>query len=77
MPFGEFVGLALAFVPQTYVIYANDNSGTSKLAGTINHRKNPIVVKLDLDTSGAEVVIDGRIPVAVVALLSVIDASKG
>ncbi len=76
LPFGEIVGLVFAFIPQSYAIYVNDVSGTPVVAGTILHRKNPFIVKMALDTTASQPDVDSRICIAVVALLTVIDASK-
>lgn len=76
LPFGEIIGLVFAFIPQSYTIFVNDTSGSPVDAGTILHRKNPLIVKMSLDTTAAQPDVDPRIGVSVVALLSVIDASK-
>lgn len=71
IPFiGDFIDLALAFAKQTYVI-THDN----KAVATIVHHKNPLVVKMSLDTSMSDG-SDPRISIAATALLSVIDAAK-
>jgi hypothetical protein len=69
---GDLAEAILGFVPQTYEI--RDNIGN--LMAQLAHRKNPFVVKFGLDTTHATVATDMRIPVASVALLSVIDANK-
>lgn len=76
LPFGDFIGLVFSFVPQTYTISMNQADGSSALAGNITHRKNPIIVKMLLDTSAAQAPLDPRITVSATALLSIIDASK-
>jgi hypothetical protein len=76
LPFGDFIGLIFAFVPQTYTISSQDQSGSIAVVGTITHRKNPLIVKMGLDTSAAPPNFDSRIAVAITAMLSVIDASK-
>lgn len=69
---GPFLDLALAFIPQTYSI--TTGGGTS---GTITHHKNPIIVKMTLDTQNAEKPADPQLTMAITALLSIIDANKG
>ena len=76
LPFGEIIGLIFAFVPQTYTITARDQAGQSQLIGNIVHRKNPIIVKMGLDTSAAQMTVDPRVCVSSAALLSILDASK-
>ncbi len=76
LPFGEILGMVFAFIPQSYAIYVNDVSGTPVVAGTILHRKNPFIVKMALDTTASQPDVDPRICIAVVSLLTVIDASK-
>ncbi|MET0779498.1 MAG: hypothetical protein ABWY71_01550 [Candidatus Saccharimonadales bacterium] len=72
---GPLAELGLAFVPQTYEITHKQPTG-NKHAAHITHRKNPLIVKINLDTTGAEVPIDPRVSVAMTALLSTIDAAK-
>lgn len=72
---GGILDLAFAFVPQTFAIY-HAADGSKQLAATITHRKNPFIVKMQLDRSAAQVEIDARISIAATALLSVIDATK-
>ncbi len=76
LPFGDIIGLIFSFVPQTYNITVSDPSGNQVVVGTILHRKNPVIVKMLLDTSMAQTPVDHRLTIAAVSLLSVIDASK-
>ncbi len=76
LPFGEFIGLAFMFVPQTYTISMVQPDGSSALVGTVTHRKNPVIVKMLLDTSTAQVAVDPRITMSSTALLSIVDAVK-
>lgn len=69
---GELIDLALAFAPQTYAI--RDMSGQS--LGVVTHRKNPFLVKMQLDRSAAPADSNPMVGVAVTALLSVMDANK-
>ena len=69
---GELIGLALAFTKQTYRL----NTIDGRLLGTITHKKNPLLVRMDLDTSQAEAEANPAIPVAATTLLSIIDAVK-
>jgi hypothetical protein len=69
---GPLAELVLAFVPQTYAL--TNKSGAH--AGTITHRKNPIIVKMGLDTTQAAAPLDPRITTAMTALLTTIDATK-
>jgi hypothetical protein len=73
---GIITDLVLAFVPQTFDVMKLSASGEPQLAGKIVHRKNPIVVKMSLDTSNAQASFDMRISIAVVSLLSILDAVK-
>ena len=73
---GGIIGMVFMFVPQTYTITSASANGTQALAGTITHRKNPFVVKMNLDTSAAQVTVHPYIPLASTALLSIIDAVK-
>jgi hypothetical protein len=57
-------------------LYNGQNPQQPQVVGTITHRKNPVVVKMDLDTTQGQFSFDNRINIAVVTLLSIIDASK-
>jgi hypothetical protein len=74
---GIFLELIFAFVPQTFDIikYAADGV-TPQLAGKIVHRKNPIIVKMSLDTNEAEASFDPRVNIGVCSILSILDANK-
>lgn len=73
IPFvGPVADLALAFAPQTYRITMG-----GKLIAKLTHHKNPVIIKLTLDTTDAEAPVDARLTVATTALLSIIDANKG
>lgn len=72
IPFvGPVADLLLAFAPQTYRI----STGNAVVA-TITHHKNPVLVKMTLDTSMAQAPVDPRLTMAVTALLSTMDAAK-
>jgi len=74
--FNEIAGLVFAFVPETYDLTLTGKDGQPVLVGQVVHRKNPFIVKMGLDTSMAPADTDPRIPIASVALLSIMDASK-
>jgi len=76
LPYGDLIGLIFSFVPQTYTINMTQADGTSTLAGTITHRKNPFIVKMLLDTSIAQVPVSPLVTLSATALLSIVDASK-
>jgi hypothetical protein len=76
LPFGEYLELIFAFVPQTFDIMYGTNGAPPKLAGRIIHRKNPVIVKMSLNTTEAEVAVDPRISIAICTLLSILDANK-
>jgi hypothetical protein len=76
LPFGDYVGLIFMFVPQTFDIMYAPTGAEPKLAGRIVHRKNPIIVKMSLNTTEAQVAIDPRINIAVCTVLSIRDANK-
>ena len=76
LPLGDLIGLVFAFVPQTYTMSVNGADGQPAVAATIIHRKNPVIVKMSLDTSQAQVTTDPRITMSATALLSIIDAVK-
>jgi hypothetical protein len=73
---GLVIDLILMFVPQTFDLMYAPAGATPQLAGKIIHKKNPFIVKMRLDTTSAQVVFDQRINIAVVSLLSVLDAAK-
>jgi hypothetical protein len=71
---GPLIELILMFVVQTFTISYDPNA--PQLMGNITHKKNPFIVKMTLDTTNAQMKLDPRINIAVVSLLSVLDASK-
>jgi hypothetical protein len=75
LPFGDIAELIFAFAPQTYTVNQGDKSAPILLAKLV-HRKNPLIVKMGLDTSAAQAATDPRLPIAVASLLMIIDASK-
>lgn len=75
-PFGDLIGLIFAFIAQTYEIRITQADGSNAIAGTITHRKNPFVVKMSLDLTTAQVPVHPMVPLASVAMLSIIDAVK-
>jgi hypothetical protein len=76
LPFGDFVELIFAFVPQTFTVMYAPNNLNPQTAGYITHRKNPVIVKMSLDTTRMQTKIDPRISVAVCTILSILDANK-
>lgn len=71
--FGEIIDLALAFAPQSYRL-TNDEG---KELAVILRRKNPFIVKLQLDMSRAEAKpVDEFIAPALCALISVLEVDK-
>lgn len=72
----DVAGLVFAFVPETYTIQTAMPGGQPQLIGSVVHRKNPVIVKMSLDTAGAQVSIDPRVAIASCILLSIRDASK-
>jgi hypothetical protein len=76
LPFGEIAGVVFAFVPQTYTINVLQPDGSKAVMGTIIHRKNPVVVKMLLDTSAAQVPVHPYVTMSAATLLSIVDASK-
>jgi len=73
---GIISDLALAFVPQTFDVMYAPSGAAPQLAGKIVHKKNPIMVRMRLDTTSAQITLDPRINIAVVSLLSILDAAK-
>lgn len=74
---GDSIELIFAFIPQKYDIFVSpDGTSGPLLAAHVTHRKNPIIVKMELDTTVAQVQADPRIGIAACSLLSIIDASK-
>lgn len=73
---GPYIELIFMFVPQTFDIMYAPNGASPQLAGNIVHKKNPFIVKMTLNTTSAQIQLDPRINIAVVSLLSVLDANK-
>jgi hypothetical protein len=76
LPFGDYIALIFMFVPQTFDIMYAPNGAEPKLAGRIMHRKNPLIVKMSLNTTEAQVAIDPRINIGLCTVLSIRDANK-
>lgn len=72
---GAIAELVLAFAPQVYSLNFGTEQQPAPVA-TLTHRKNPFIVKMNvaLDPNGPKT--DHRIPLAMAALLMIIDASK-
>lgn len=77
---GAFLGdlgeLPFLFVPQTFDLMYAPNGAAPQLAGHITHRKNPLIVKMSLDTTQAQVALDPRITIAACSLMCIVDANK-
>jgi hypothetical protein len=69
-------GIVFAFIVQTYEIRLQQSDGSKPLIGTIVHRKNPVVVKMSLDTSVAEAAAAPLLPLAATTMLCIMDAAK-
>jgi hypothetical protein len=76
LPFGDLIELIFAFVPQTFTIMYAPDASQPQVAGYIVHRKNPIIVKMSLNTTQAQVAIDPHISIAICTILSILDANK-
>ena len=72
--FSDIAALIFAFVPETYTI--RTIGAQPQLIGSVVHRKNPLLVKMSLDTSQAQLAVDPRVAIAACTLLSIRDASK-
>jgi hypothetical protein len=72
----DLVALVLVFVPQTFDVYYAPNGKSPQLVGKIVHRKNPIIVKMSLDMTEAQVAIDPKINLAACTLLCLRDINK-
>ncbi|HET8991556.1 MAG TPA: hypothetical protein VFN31_00790 [Candidatus Saccharimonadales bacterium] len=68
--------LILAFIPQTFDIYYDPDGNNPQLVGRIVHRKNPLIVKMGLDISQGQKVINPKINLAVCTLLCLRDINK-
>lgn len=74
---GDFLGLLLMFITQSYGIYIGDEAHDQASAvATILHRKNPFVVKMELTQQPEQPGYSPLYGISAVALLSVIDAAK-
>lgn len=69
---GEIIDLVFAFIPQRYTVFDANNT----VLATITHRKNPFIVKMQLELHDTSNPMNATAAVAATALLSVIDASK-
>jgi hypothetical protein len=76
IPFGDIIELIFAFVPQTFDIMYAPPGAAPQLVGRIVHRKNPIIVKMSLNTTEGQVAFDPHINIAICTLLSILDANK-
>jgi hypothetical protein len=72
----DALALVLMFVPQTFDIYYSPDGTNKQLVGRIIHRKNPIIVKMGLDLTEAQVNIDPKINLAICTLLCLRDINK-
>ena len=72
----EVLAFAFMMVAETYTV-TSIRGGVTTPTASIVHRKNPFVVKMDLEVTATPEGSDPRVNVAVTAMLSVIDASKG
>lgn len=73
IPYAELI---LAFVPQTFDIYCTPNQAEKQLVGRIIHRKNPLIVKMNLDLTQGQVQLDPRYNFAICTLLCMRDINK-
>ncbi len=74
--FSDLFDLIFAFVKQSYDITYAPFGSQPVLVAQIVHTKNPLVVKMALDSSMAQGAADPRLNLATGALLSIMDASK-
>lgn len=73
--FSDLFDLVFMFVSQTYDVTLNSGP-TPALIAKITHRKNPVIVKMSVDTTMAQPGVDPRIVLASASMLSLIDAAK-
>jgi hypothetical protein len=73
---GPLISIGLSFTAQTFDLQYATNQGESLIAGKLVHRKSPVVVRMDLDTTMAQVNYDPRIGIASAALLAILDVAK-
>ncbi|HSX42509.1 MAG TPA: hypothetical protein VLF59_00300 [Candidatus Saccharimonadales bacterium] len=76
IPYVNLLGIIFSFIAQTYVISMKQADGSDAVAARIVHRKNPFIVKMDVDMTDAQVAADPLIVLAASAMLSVVDAAK-
>lgn len=73
IPFvGPIAEIILNFVKQTYTVQRPDKTALA----TITLRKNPLLVRYELDTSALPDDVDALIPFAATTLLTIIDSEK-
>ena len=72
---GGIVDMVFWFKKQHYSIVSYQQ-GQEINAGQITRQKNPFVIKFESDTTAAQVRLDGRIYVAIGAMLSTIEGAK-
>jgi hypothetical protein len=75
IPFGGILGLILVFVAQTYSLILFTDAG-EYTAATIIHKKNPVLVKMSLDSTAAPEWYNPLWGIAATSLLSILDATK-
>ena len=73
---GGLADLVMLFIPQTYGIYLGEASESAQPIAIITHRKNPFIVKMHLEQLNSSD-DDNILGISAIALLSVMDASKG
>jgi hypothetical protein len=73
---GPTLELLLEFTPQTFDITSISNATGTTLSGKIVHKRNPILVRMSLDTSMAPADYNPLVGISATALLSVLDAAK-
>jgi len=76
IPYVNLLGIIFAFIAQTYEIRMKQADGSEAIAARITHRKNPVVVKMDVDMTSAQVAVDPLVVLSASAMLSIIDAAK-
>lgn len=74
--FGDMLEAVFAFTPQKFDIMYTPAGGAAQLVGRITHRKNPLIVKMSLDTTQAQVSLDPRVSIGICTILSIRDANK-
>jgi len=76
IPYVNLLGIIFAFIAQTYTITFKQADGTDAVAAQIIHRKNPFVVKMNVDMTNAQIPADPLVVLSASAMLSIIDAAK-